>query len=166
MLDKHRSDEILAAVDAGFDARVAFALDLVRFPSLRGQEHSTQGFVIEAAFPIIAALRRLEESWNRQRADRSYFEDLDHPINFNAGKIAGGDGASSVPAWCSFDCRISIHPGRRGHSASRPVLLKPRLAQGAAGVFHPATRVLCRGHLKAESAESAGADSRSRRAVR
>lgn len=66
---------------------------------------------IEASFPIIAALRQLEEKWNAEKAGRKYFEDLDHPINFNVGKIEGGDWASSVPAWCSFDCRISIYPG-------------------------------------------------------
>ncbi|NNF79593.1 MAG: ArgE/DapE family deacylase [Rhizobiales bacterium] len=66
---------------------------------------------IEASFPLIAALRQLEEKWNEEKAGRAYFEDLDHPINFNAGKIEGGDWASSVPSWCSFDCRISIYPG-------------------------------------------------------
>ena len=43
--------------------------------------------------------------------DDSPSEDVDHPINFNVGKIAGGDWASSVPAWCSFDCRIAVYPG-------------------------------------------------------
>ncbi len=66
---------------------------------------------IEACFPLIQALRALEESWNQAKAGRPYFEDLDHPINFNVGKIEGGDWASSVPAWCSFDCRIAIFPG-------------------------------------------------------
>jgi len=66
---------------------------------------------IEAAFPIISALRRLEKEWNQQKSGRKYFDELDHPINFNVGKIVGGDWASSVPSWCSFDCRISIYPG-------------------------------------------------------
>ncbi|MEM8754722.1 MAG: ArgE/DapE family deacylase [Pseudomonadota bacterium] len=66
---------------------------------------------IEAAFPIITALRALEERWNDERGAHRHFEDLDHPINFNVGKIEGGDWASSVPAWCGFDCRISIFPG-------------------------------------------------------
>lgn len=66
---------------------------------------------IEAAFPLITALRRLGSEWNAQKAGRAHFAALDHPINFNVGKIAGGDWASSVPAWCSFDCRISIFPG-------------------------------------------------------
>ncbi len=66
---------------------------------------------IEASFPIIQALRALEEKWNAQKSGRPHFDDLDHPINFNVGKIAGGDWASSVPAWCSFDCRIALFPG-------------------------------------------------------
>ena len=66
---------------------------------------------IEACYPLIGALRALAEAWNAEKAGMKHFEDLDHPINFNVGKIAGGDWASSVPAWCSFDCRIAIFPG-------------------------------------------------------
>ncbi len=66
---------------------------------------------IEAAFPLISALRQLEEKWNREKTGKKYFDELDHPINFNVGKISGGDWASSVPAWCSFDCRMAIYPG-------------------------------------------------------
>ena len=66
---------------------------------------------IEAAYGLIGALRRLEAEWNARKDSHRHFEGLDHPINFNVGKIAGGDWASSVPAWCSFDCRIAIYPG-------------------------------------------------------
>jgi acetylornithine deacetylase len=66
---------------------------------------------IEACFPLIAALRRLEERWNAEKDQHKHFDREHHPINFNVGKIAGGDWASSVPAWCSFDCRISLFPG-------------------------------------------------------
>ena len=76
---------------------------------------------IEACFPLIQALRELEERWNAGKTGRQYFEDLDHPINFNVGKIEGGDWASSVPAWCSFDCRISIFPGIDPRDAAREI---------------------------------------------
>lgn len=66
---------------------------------------------IEAAFGLIQSLRRLEAEWNDRKALYRHFDNLDHPINFNVGKIVGGDWASSVPAWCSFDCRIAIYPG-------------------------------------------------------
>ena len=33
-------------------------------------------------------------------------------MNFNVGKIAGGDWASSVPAWCTFDMRVGVLPSQ------------------------------------------------------
>ena len=48
MPDKELEKDILAAVDAGFDAQLAFTRDLVRFPSVRGQEHTAQDFIFEA----------------------------------------------------------------------------------------------------------------------
>jgi acetylornithine deacetylase len=76
---------------------------------------------IEACFGLIRALRDLEERWNERKADHPLFADLDHPINFNVGKIEGGDWASSVPAWCSFDCRIAIYPGVDPRDACREI---------------------------------------------
>lgn len=76
---------------------------------------------IEACFPLIAALRELEENWNQAKTGMKYFEGLDHPINFNVGKIVGGDWASSVPAWCSFDCRMAIFPGWNAAKKSREI---------------------------------------------
>lgn len=76
---------------------------------------------IEACFPLIQALRGLEEEWNGRRHAHRHFEDLGHPINFNVGKIAGGDWASSVPAWASFDCRIAIYPGVEPADAAREI---------------------------------------------
>ena len=40
------------------------------------------------------------------------FHDEEHPINFVVSKIEGGDWTSSVPAWCTFDMRISCYPGQ------------------------------------------------------
>ncbi|NVK61505.1 MAG: ArgE/DapE family deacylase [Rhodobacteraceae bacterium] len=76
---------------------------------------------IEAAYELIKGLRALEAAWNDQKSDHRYFEELDHPINFNVGKIAGGDWASSVPAWCEFDCRIALYPGIRAADAAREI---------------------------------------------
>lgn len=83
----------------------------VRGTPVHVREAGTGANAIEAAFPLIQALRDLEEQWNAEKTGRKHFEDLDHPINFNVGKIEGGDWASSVPAWCTFDCRIAIFPG-------------------------------------------------------
>ena len=48
MLNDELRQTILSAVDQGFDAQVAFTQDLIRFPSLRGQEHTCQDFIFEA----------------------------------------------------------------------------------------------------------------------
>ncbi len=74
---------------------------------------------IEASYRLIQALHGLEAEWNARRVNHEHFKDLDHPVNLNIGKIEGGDWASSVPAWCSFDCRISFYPGRLRAGRSR-----------------------------------------------
>lgn len=66
---------------------------------------------IDAAYRIIAELRRLEADWNDAKAGREHFAEAEHPINLNIGKIEGGDWASSVPCWCRIDCRIGLYPG-------------------------------------------------------
>ena len=76
---------------------------------------------IEAAYRLIQGLRELEADWNRRQGEHRYFEDLDHPINLNVGKIEGGDWASSVPAWCSFDCRIALYPGVDPREAAKEI---------------------------------------------
>ncbi|QCK86900.1 ArgE/DapE family deacylase [Phreatobacter aquaticus] len=76
---------------------------------------------IEAAFGVIGKLRELEARWNEKKADHPLFAEDPHPINLNIGKIEGGDWASSVPAWCSFDCRIAIYPGERPETMIRAV---------------------------------------------
>lgn len=47
-LDPALRDKILASVEAGFAEQVAFTQELVRFPSLRGQEHACQDFLFRA----------------------------------------------------------------------------------------------------------------------
>lgn len=66
---------------------------------------------IDAAYDVIRALRVLEARWNAEQTEHRYFEDLDHPINFNIGGIMGGDWPSSVPAWCELRVRIATYPG-------------------------------------------------------
>ena len=38
--------EILAAVDAGFEKQTEFTSELIRFPSLRGPDHTAQDFLV------------------------------------------------------------------------------------------------------------------------
>jgi acetylornithine deacetylase len=67
---------------------------------------------IMASFDIIRALQGLESEWNVRAASDPVYHDVRHPLNFNAGKIQGGDWASSVPAWCDVDCRMGVLPGQ------------------------------------------------------
>ena len=76
---------------------------------------------IDAAYRVVAALRRLEAAWNERKHAHEHFADDPHPINLNIGKIEGGDWASSVPAWCRLDCRIAIYPGVHAADAAREI---------------------------------------------
>jgi len=67
---------------------------------------------IEAALPLIAALRELETNWNADELKHPMYQQIEHPLNLNIGRIEGGDWASSVPAWCCFDVRMAIYPGQ------------------------------------------------------
>jgi acetylornithine deacetylase len=66
--------------------------------------------VIEMCYPLMQALRELEEEMNRQVSHPLYTEHP-HPINLNIGTIQGGHWPSSVPVECSFVCRLSYEPG-------------------------------------------------------
>jgi acetylornithine deacetylase len=76
---------------------------------------------IESAFRLIQALRGLEAEWNKRKSNDRHFADHHHPINFNVGKIAGGDWASSVPAWCEFDMRVGLFPDQDLATARREI---------------------------------------------
>jgi acetylornithine deacetylase len=76
---------------------------------------------IEASYRLIQALHGLEAEWNKRKVDHKHFAELAHPVNLNIGKIEGGDWASSVPAWCSFDCRIAFYPGVSARDAANEI---------------------------------------------
>ncbi|MDW3221482.1 MAG: ArgE/DapE family deacylase [Paracoccaceae bacterium] len=67
---------------------------------------------ILAAYDLIHALEQLETDWNARAASDPVYADVPHPLNLNAGKIVGGDWASSVPAWCDIDLRMGVLPGQ------------------------------------------------------
>ena len=84
---------------------------------VRGQpvhvaQAGTGANAIEAAYELMQALHAVEARWNEDRHRHQHFRDLEHPINLNVGRIAGGDWASSVPAWCTFDVRVALYPGQ------------------------------------------------------
>jgi len=66
---------------------------------------------IESAFPIVAALHRLEAELNE--SPPLPYDELDHPLNLNIGTIKGGDWPSTIAAECSLSCRIALYPGVR-----------------------------------------------------
>ncbi len=76
---------------------------------------------IEAAMSLIPPLKGLEKKWNDARVDHRYFESVEHPINFNIGRISGGDWASSVPSWCTLDVRAAIYPGVDPRDAAKEI---------------------------------------------
>ncbi|HML08569.1 MAG TPA: ArgE/DapE family deacylase [Xanthobacteraceae bacterium] len=93
----------------------------VRGVPVHVREAGTGANAIEAAYGLMRALHGLEEQWNARRADYPFYEKVDHPINLNVGKIAGGDWPSSVPAWCSFDVRVAVYPGQSIAEAKREI---------------------------------------------
>jgi acetylornithine deacetylase len=118
VLRGHRADAVLIPEPTGF-ALLSAQVGVMWF-QLRLSGHpvhvavaDTGSNAILAGYRLIAALQELAERWNAKRADDPHFRTGPRPINFNVGKIAGGDWASSVPAWCQLDCRISLLPGQQ-----------------------------------------------------
>ena len=66
---------------------------------------------IDAAFHLVAALKRLEKRWNAPDRRHPAYADFEHPINFNLGLIEGGEWPSSVPTECRFTMRVGFFPG-------------------------------------------------------
>lgn len=91
---------------------------------------------IRATAPLIEALDALERRWNERARAHPQFGAMEHPVNFNPGRIRGGDWASSVPAWCELDCRIAILPGWPIAEAQAEVAAAVREASSA----HPFLR--------------------------
>jgi len=76
---------------------------------------------IDAAMYLITTLKEFEAQRNSRKTDYPHFVDLQKPINVNVGKIEGGDWASTVPAWCSFDVRTALYPGEDAHDGAREI---------------------------------------------
>lgn len=76
---------------------------------------------IDAAIFVIEKLKDYEKERNALKSEHPHFDVYDHPINVNVGKIEGGDWASSVPAWCTFDVRTALYPGENAKEKAREV---------------------------------------------
>lgn len=64
------------------------------------------------AIQLIQSLRELEERWNARKKDYPPFQNHPHPINFNVGRIQGGEWTSSAPSACAFEVRVAVFPGQ------------------------------------------------------
>lgn len=99
--------------------------------------HASQGNnAIESAFAVFNELRQLETEWTRRAATEKHFEGVSRPINLNLGKIAGGDWASSVPAWCEMDLRIGLLPSQDPLEAREEI--RAAVARAATKLVEPA----------------------------
>ena len=76
---------------------------------------------IEAAMHVWRGLKRLEATWNEPQRRHDRFQDQVHPLNFNLGKLAGGEWSSSVPIQCRMDFRCAFYPGVDPRDAKREV---------------------------------------------
>ena len=76
---------------------------------------------IEFAQYLVAKLRELEKHWNEPAQKHPHFCHFEHPVNFNLGKIAGGEWASSVPTECRVDLRLGFYPGIKPAQVRREV---------------------------------------------
>jgi acetylornithine deacetylase len=76
---------------------------------------------IEAAIPIIQALHDMEHRWNEPDKRTADYAHMEHALNLNVGKIKGGDWTSSVPAWCVFDVRMGLFPGKSLEAAKAEI---------------------------------------------
>ncbi len=97
-----------------------FTVDLQGTPA-HVLDTSAGSNAIEALFPIVQSLKRLEEAWNGTDCRHACYEGHRHPINFNVGKISGGDWTSSVPAVARFDLRVGFFPGKPLEEVKREV---------------------------------------------
>jgi len=76
---------------------------------------------IEAAIAVHAALKALEAKWNRPEHRHAAYSAHEHPINFNLGRIEGGEWNSSVPCMCRMGVRIGFFPGVAVESVKQAV---------------------------------------------
>jgi len=68
---------------------------------------------IEFAQYLCAKLKEIEAQWNEPANRHAHYALHDHPINFNIGKLSGGEWTSSVATQCRADVRIGFYPGMR-----------------------------------------------------
>jgi acetylornithine deacetylase len=89
---------------------VMWARVTVRGRGAHAERASESVNAILKAYPLIRAVKELEETVNKPSVRHPLFKDNAHPLNYNVGVVRGGDWTSSVPEECTFEVRISCYP--------------------------------------------------------
>jgi acetylornithine deacetylase len=66
---------------------------------------------IDAVYRLCGALRERVEEWNAPDVRHPAWADHPHPLNFNLGRLDGGDWTSTVPPAAVADVRVGFFPG-------------------------------------------------------
>jgi len=85
-------------------------IDVFGRPVHAAQAHTGVAAIAFANY-LVDELRKLETAWNMPAARHPHYCEHEHPINFNLGRIAGGEWTSSVPTHCRVDMRLGFYPG-------------------------------------------------------
>lgn len=86
------------------------ALEVSGKPVHASVAHTGAG-ATDFALYLFSELKKLEHRWNAPEGRHAHYHGHEHPVNFNLGKIQGGEWASSVPTACRADIRIGFYPG-------------------------------------------------------
>jgi acetylornithine deacetylase len=97
-----------------------FAIEVSGKPVHASVAHTGVG-AIDFTMYLFGELKKLEDRWNAPRARYRSYAHHQHPVNFNLGKIHGGEWASSVPTACRSDIRIGFYPDMKVAQAKAEV---------------------------------------------
>lgn len=86
---------------------------------------------IEKSWPIIQALRTMEDEVNKPDNVPDLYKDIEHPINLNVGTINGGDWQSTVAGECVTGFRFGVFPGESVEKVKN--LIETTVKQAAEG---------------------------------
>lgn len=66
---------------------------------------------IDALYRLCDELRQMVEGWNAPDSRHPAWDNHPHPLNFNLGRLDGGDWNSTVPSSAVADIRVGFFPG-------------------------------------------------------
>ncbi|MGR5254306.1 ArgE/DapE family deacylase [Vibrio astriarenae] len=67
--------------------------------------------VFDGLNQITDELKKLEKAWNKPSCRHHHYTEHEKPINFNLGKVNGGDWPSTVACYCEAEYRVGFFPG-------------------------------------------------------